>query len=81
MSALDDVWSGTALTALAGLTGEQRDQVEALVRALCRDPDAASAPVAGVAGLRVGYADGVAVYFRLDLLGELLYVARVEARG
>lgn len=76
MTAFEDVWSGSALKALAELSAHAQDQVEALVRGVCVDP--VGSPLEGLGRTRVARSGVVRVLFQVDVVGELVYVVRVE---
>lgn len=81
-SAFDDLWSKTAADQASLLPAHDRDQVEALVRGICRDPRGphftADPADPRVLAARVGR---LAVFFRIDEIGSLVYILRVDARG
>jgi hypothetical protein len=82
VSRFDEIWSGSAQRAAEGLPPLLRDQAEALVRHVCRDPlgpDTAEHPQ--VPRTRVARAGRLAVYYQVDEIGEMVYVVGVEAPG
>ena len=82
MSRFDDLWSKGAIDALHALSPAQQEQAEALVRAICADPQGAtSGPVAGLPRLRMAEAGDLTVFFQIDELDSLIYVIRVAVRG
>lgn len=81
MTPFDELWSGRALADLEAFPASTRDQVEALVRELCRDPlDGATTQVPG-SGQRVLEAGLLAVFYQVDELDRLVYVLRAVWRG
>lgn len=83
MSAFDDLWSKTALSDLGQLMPHVVDQVEALVREICRDPFGPPGVklVRDPAGAWVAEDSLLAVMYRVDEVDRLVYVVGVEARG
>lgn len=79
----DDLWAASAARAVEALDAGRRDQVEALVREICREPYAVGAPQIedGPVRDRVAVTGDVSVHFQVDDLGEMVYVVRVERRG
>jgi uncharacterized SAM-dependent methyltransferase len=79
VSAYDDVWSGAALKALSLLPPHIQDQVDALVREICRNPQYTPARIQ--AGHMVASAGPVAVMFEVALVDNLVRVAGVQWTG
>lgn len=83
MSFFEDLWSGTALLQFEALPPASRDQVEACVREICRDPESASEvlPVEGSRPLYGAQAGLVLVVYQVDAIGECVLILRVVDRG
>ena len=82
VTSYDDVWSGSALKALALLPEHTRDQVEALVADVCRDPRAPRFPhVRTQPGYQVASAGPVAVLFEVGVLDNLVRITAVHWMG
>jgi hypothetical protein len=79
---LDDVWTKTALDDLAALPMPVQDQAEALVRGLCRDPlGSGSVESASGLGVRLARTGAVMLLYRVNAVGDLLYIVGVDWRG
>jgi ABC-type sulfate/molybdate transport systems ATPase subunit len=83
LSAFDEVWTKAADLALAALPVAARDQVEALVREICRNPMGLGWPkeLDGPARDRVAVASLVAVTYQVDELERQVHIAMVRWAG
>lgn len=85
MTFYEDLWSGTASTQLAQLPAQVRDQVEATVRQICREPGGVGLQVPGeelrVRPLYAARAGTVLVIYEIDTIGEMVHVLRVVDRS
>lgn len=83
MSFFEDLWSGTALLQFEALPLAARDQVEACVREICRDPESAG-EVLPVEGSRPQYGAQVGlmlVVYQVDVFGECVLILRIVDRS
>lgn len=83
MSSFDDNWAKAADDALALLPAGERDQAEALVREICRDPyGLATDEVYGADPReRTAVSGMIAITYMVDEIGDLVYVVRVQWGG
>jgi hypothetical protein len=82
VTAAEDHWSKTALDGLAALPGHLRDQVEALVREICRDPSGPLArEVPSLDRTWLVEASEVAVYYQVSRGGDFILVNDVIRRS
>lgn len=82
MTRFDDLWSGSAQSALGALAPMVRDQVEALVRQVCADPLGPGTVAAPDRGrTRMARSGRLTVYFQVDEIGELVYVTGIDTGG
>jgi mRNA-degrading endonuclease RelE of RelBE toxin-antitoxin system len=77
------LWSGTALRQLQAMPTAVRDQVEACVQEICRDPFTAGEVLIGdrVRPLYGAEAGPVVVVYEIDEIGEMILIRRVDNRG
>lgn len=78
-----DLWSGVAQRQLATLPAPVRDQVEACVQEICRDPSGAGEALLGerTRQLYGAQAGSVVIIYQIDELGEMVHILRVVNRG
>ena len=82
----DEVWTKAALADIGEVPVAGRDQIEALVREICRDPRAVGRPDLSGAGAshaedRVAVAGPAVVFYRvIDAEDKIVYIARVRWR-
>jgi hypothetical protein len=82
LSGYDELWSAAAVADVQALPTAVRDQVEALVREICRDPSGrGSFEPPDVPRTRVRDAGLLAVQYQVDELDRLVYIRRVTWRG
>lgn len=83
MTYWEDLWSGTALVQYEALPLAARDQVDACVREIRRDPHVAGEelPVQMSRPLYGAQAGLVNVVYQIDEIGESVYILRVVNRG
>lgn len=78
----EDLWSRTADDTFRALPTDQRDQVTAAVRALCRDPYAeGTVELVRPARTRAVAVGTLRVLYQVDEVGDLVYVIGIETRG
>lgn len=83
MTYWEDLWSGTALGQYEALPLSARDQVDACVREIRRDPHGAGEELPGESrrpqyGAQAGL---VNVVYQIDEIGEAVLIVRVVDRG
>lgn len=82
MSTYDDVWSCAALKTLSLLPAHVQDQIDALVREICRDPqNPRYTPARIQAGHQVASAGQLAVMFEVALIDNLVRIAGIQWTG
>jgi hypothetical protein len=81
----EELWSGTALAQLALLPTAARDQVEATVQQICREPGGVGVQIAGddphARPVYAARAGSVLIVYEIDTIGEMVHILRVVDRG
>lgn len=83
MTYWEDLWSGTALAQYEALPLAARDQVDACVREIRRDPQAVGEelPIQSGRPYFGAQAGLVNVVYQIDEIGEAVLIVRVVDRG
>lgn len=83
MTYWEDLWSGAALAQYEALPLPARDQVDACVREIRRDPHAAGQelPVQSSRPQYGAQAGLLNVVYQIDAIGEAVLILRVVGRG